>query len=109
MKTFRFWVTIIVVLFLGFGSGSVYYGFIKVNPAIKESLEHRTITHLSEQGYDHGQYTMRTLKTLKFDGMHDYRVDVQFRDEPGHNYYYGENKNGEIFQNSWNGTKHIEE
>jgi hypothetical protein len=108
LKTSSFWAAIVVVLLFGFGAGSIYYGFIKVNPAVKESLERRTIIHLSEHGYVQGQYTVKTVKGLKFDGMQDYRVDVEFKDEPSHHYYYGEDKNGKIVQDGWNGTRHIE-
>lgn len=99
---------ILVTFLIGFGAGGVYYGFVKVNPAVKESLEKRTVAHLKAEGYEEGQYKMKIVKGLKFDGMKDYSADVEFLDEPGHHYSYSEDNEGKLVQEGWNGKKHIE-
>lgn len=109
MKKFLvFFLVILITFLIGFGTGGVYYGFIKVNPAVKESLEKRTVAHLKAEGYKAEQYKIKINKGLKFDGMKDYSAIVEFLDEPDSRYFYGEDNEGELVQNGWNGTKHIE-
>lgn len=96
------------MLIFGLVAGSVYFGFIRVNPAVKDSLEKRTVVHLKVQGYSEDQYTLKVIKGLKVGGMKDYQVDVMFQDEPDYHYYYSEDPQGILIQEGWNGTKHIE-
>ncbi|MWV44305.1 DUF3139 domain-containing protein [Paenibacillus sp. HJL G12] len=109
MKKIWMPVALLILLMLGFGAGTLYSDYVKVNAAVKESLERRTMEYLKKQGYPPEQYTMKTLKGVKFDGMKDYHVDVQFTDEPGHHYDYGEDNDGNMIQYGYNGTKHIEQ
>ncbi|MDR9856500.1 hypothetical protein RJP21_23125 [Paenibacillus sp. VCA1] len=99
---------IAISLLVGFGAGRLYSDYIKVNTAVKESLERRTVEYLKQKGYSPDQYTMTTIKAVKFDGMNDYSVDVQFKDEASRHYYYSEDPEGNIQQYGFNGTKHIE-
>ncbi|HWO55032.1 MAG TPA: hypothetical protein VNM49_11615 [Paenibacillus cookii] len=108
MKKVGMVATIAIAAFIGFGAGRLYTDYIKVNAAVKESLERRTVEYLKQKGYTPDQYTMTTIKGVKFDGMNDYSVDVQFKDEASRHYYYSEDPEGNIQQYGFNGTKHIE-
>ncbi|MGE6226092.1 hypothetical protein [Paenibacillus chitinolyticus] len=111
MKTIRkIWLIVLIVFMLaiGFFMGDYYGSEIKINTAISQSLEKRTVEHLKAKGFESKDYTLKTVKAQKFVGINDYAVAVQFSDEAENTYYYSEDTDGKIYQSSRNGQKHIE-